>query len=78
MTCGAKTRSGAPCKKPPLTGKTRCRLHGGMSLSGKDHPNFKHGHFTKENRRRTVEGNAQVRYLEDLAIRLGLRAPKHK
>lgn len=30
-TCGAKTRSGSPCKKPPLEGSVRCRLHGGAS-----------------------------------------------
>jgi len=29
--CGAKTRNGAPCQRPPLAGKTRCRLHGGLS-----------------------------------------------
>lgn len=30
-TCGARTRSGAPCKRAPLIGKTRCKLHGGAS-----------------------------------------------
>ncbi len=29
--CGATTRSGGKCKKPPLKGKTRCKLHGGAS-----------------------------------------------
>jgi hypothetical protein len=29
--CGARTRRGTPCQKPPLDGKTRCRLHGGLS-----------------------------------------------
>ena len=29
--CGAKTRAGAPCKTPPVRGRTRCRMHGGMS-----------------------------------------------
>ena len=29
--CAAKTRSGAPCQKHPIAGRTRCRLHGGMS-----------------------------------------------
>ena len=56
VNCGAKTRSGFACQKPPLKGKKRCRLHGGMSLSGKDHPNYKHGHCTKANRRQTAEG----------------------
>ena len=29
--CDAKTRKGTACQKPPLTGKARCRLHGGLS-----------------------------------------------
>ena len=32
-TCGAKTRSGGTCKKPPLRNKNRCKLHGGASIS---------------------------------------------
>lgn len=29
--CLAKTRSGMPCQKRPIAGRTRCRLHGGLS-----------------------------------------------
>lgn len=29
--CLAKTRSGTKCQKPPVKGKSRCRLHGGLS-----------------------------------------------
>ena len=29
--CLAKTRKGTACQKPPLKGKRRCRLHGGLS-----------------------------------------------
>lgn len=29
--CLAKTRSGKKCQKPPIRGKSRCRLHGGLS-----------------------------------------------
>lgn len=29
--CGAKTRNGGRCKLPPMTGATRCRMHGGAS-----------------------------------------------
>lgn len=32
--CGAKTRAGKPCRKPPVKGATRCRLHGGAAGSG--------------------------------------------
>jgi len=46
--CGAKTRQGNPCRKPPLNGRTRCRLHGALSPSDKEHYNFKSGKFTKE------------------------------
>ena len=45
--CNAKTRSGGSCQKPPLQGKSRCRLHGGLSLSGKAHPNYTHGKRSK-------------------------------
>ena len=33
--CGAKTRRGTACQKPPLNGKIRCRLHGGLSTGPK-------------------------------------------
>jgi len=29
--CGARTRAGRPCRAPAVRGKTRCRLHGGLS-----------------------------------------------
>ena len=29
--CGAKCRSGLPCKNLPVRGKKRCRMHGGLS-----------------------------------------------
>jgi hypothetical protein len=35
QSCGAKTRRGAACQKPPLIGKARCRLHGGLSTGPK-------------------------------------------
>ena len=31
MFCSAKTRLGTKCQKPPIKGKKRCRLHGGLS-----------------------------------------------
>ena len=33
--CLAKTRSGSPCQKHPIAGRTRCRLHGGLSTGPK-------------------------------------------
>jgi len=29
--CGAKTRAGTPCRRWPVRGRRRCRLHGGAS-----------------------------------------------
>ena len=39
--CGAKTCSGQPCKKSPLSGKKRCRLHGGNAGAPKGNQNTK-------------------------------------
>lgn len=33
--CGAKTRSGTPCKRKDLLKGGRCRLHGGLSTGPK-------------------------------------------
>jgi len=50
--CGARTRSGAPCKSPPVTGRRRCRMHGGADGSGaprgSKNGNYKHGRHTAE------------------------------
>jgi hypothetical protein len=46
-TCGAKTRSGGECTQPPMP-NGRCRLHGGKSLRGVEHPNFQHGRYAKD------------------------------
>jgi len=49
--CGAKTRSGKPCKSPAVSGKKRCRMHGGAEGSGAPRGNknaLKHGHYTRE------------------------------
>jgi hypothetical protein len=35
-TCNAKTRAGTPCKRSPLAGKRRCRLHGGASTGARN------------------------------------------
>jgi hypothetical protein len=50
--CGAKTRSGIPCKSAPVTGRRRCRMHGGAdgsgAPSGSRNGNYKHGRYTAE------------------------------
>ncbi len=49
--CGARTRSGQPCRAPAVQGKARCRMHGGAKGSGAPAGNrnaLKHGLFTGE------------------------------
>ncbi|WP_394728173.1 HGGxSTG domain-containing protein [Altererythrobacter sp. GH1-8] len=46
--CGAKTRAGGSCRCPAIKGRERCRLHGGRSLQGEAHGQFKHGGNTKD------------------------------
>src|SRR3954470_631086 len=48
--CGAKTRSGSPCRSPAMP-NGRCRMHGGNSpgaLKGKANGNYKKGRYTCE------------------------------
>ena len=49
--CGARTRSGEPCRSPAVDGKKRCRMHGGAPGSGAPRGNknaVKHGLYTRE------------------------------
>jgi hypothetical protein len=51
LRCGARTRTGSPCRSPPVRGKRRCRMHGGAIGSGAPIGNknaFRHGHYTAE------------------------------
>jgi hypothetical protein len=52
--CGAKTRSGRPCRSPVVSGKKRCRMHGGAAGSGAPLGNknaLKHGRYTRAAKR---------------------------
>jgi glucans biosynthesis protein len=47
--CGARTRKGTPCQAPAVSGKVRCRMHGGAKGSGAPVGNrnaVKHGMYT--------------------------------
>jgi len=49
--CGARTRSGQPCRAPAVNGKKRCRMHGGAPGSGAPRGNqnaLKHGRYTRK------------------------------
>jgi len=46
--CGSKTRCGAPCRNLAVRGMKRCRMHGGKSLAGIAHPNYKHGWYAAD------------------------------
>ena len=49
--CGARTRSGTPCRSPAVRGKRRCRMHDGAAGSGAPIGNknaLRHGHYTVE------------------------------
>ena len=49
--CGARTRSGNHCMAPAVSGKRRCRMHGGAPGSGAPRGNknaLKHGRHTRE------------------------------
>jgi hypothetical protein len=49
--CGAKTRSGGVCRSPAVSGRKRCRMHGGAQGSGALKANrnaCKHGLFTRD------------------------------
>jgi hypothetical protein len=45
--CGATTRAGTPCQQPAVSGRERCRMHGGTQAIGFANQNFKHGLFSK-------------------------------
>lgn len=53
--CGARTRSGQPCKARAVFGMERCRMHGGLSTGPK----------TLEGRARIAESNRRRAKRED-------------
>jgi hypothetical protein len=45
--CNGSKRDGLPCTNPAVRGKTKCRQHGGLSLSGMGSPTYKSGKYSK-------------------------------
>jgi hypothetical protein len=67
--CGAKTRSGKPCRSPAVHDNKRCRMHGGAPGSGAPRGNQnarKHGLYTKA----AIEERRQLRALMRQSHRL--------
>ena len=67
--CGARTRTGSPCRSPAVSGKRRCRMHGGAAGSGGQPGNrnaLQHGRYSREvvelrrALRELLEDNAQL------------------
>jgi len=72
LRCGAKTRSGKPCMAPAVSGKKRCRMHGGAPGSGAPIGNqnaLKRGLFTRE----AIEERRALRDLIRSARQLALK-----
>jgi hypothetical protein len=49
--CDATTRSGSVCRSPAVSGRKRCRMHGGAQGSGAPRANQnarKHGLFSRD------------------------------
>ena len=72
--CGARTRSGAPCRSPAVSGKKRCRMHGGAKGSGAPSDNqnaLKHGAYTKHAFQRRAELRVLIREAGKLLKDLG-------
>jgi hypothetical protein len=71
--CGAKTRTGDPCKQAAVRGRARCRMHGGAKGSGGPrgdrNGNFKYGLWTRGSVDMRKAGRTKIR-----EIRAFLRA----
>ena len=78
--CLAKTRRSTPCQKAALKGKTRCRLHGGLSVGprtaeGKARVaavHMKHGRRSKAHMEKVKAINAELRRVILKGRRAGL------
>ncbi len=67
--CGAKTRTSGACRSPAVSGRKRCRMHGGAKRSGAPRANRnarKHGLFTSD----AIAERRQIRALLGEARRL--------
>ena len=78
--CGAKTRAGGMCQNPATRGRTRCKLHGGLSTGPKTpegkarvaEANTKHGRRSSAHVARVKAINAGLRQIIYELRRAGL------
>jgi hypothetical protein len=68
--CGAKTRSGQPCRSPAVRGRPRCRMHGcGRGAGGprgERNGNYRDGLHTKESKAAAASVRKLMREARDL------------
>src|SRR5947209_5509362 len=80
--CGARTRSGAPCRAPKVAGKSRCRMHGGAAGSGapkgKRNGNWRHGRFTCEAIAERHAARSLLRSAHEMLAALARHAEAHR
>jgi glucans biosynthesis protein len=72
--CGARTRSGKPCRSPVVRGKRRCRMHGGAAGSGAPVGNknaLRHGYYSAEAIARRRQVSELIRVARDTLASLG-------
>jgi hypothetical protein len=78
--CGARTRQGTSCRQPAVTGKVRCRMHGGTDGIGAPCGNqnaWKHGRYTAEAIAQRREVAALIRACQDPVMVAGGSAADH-
>ena len=72
MLCHAHTRLGKLCQKHAMNNPSgRCRLHGGLSLSGHQHPNYRHGKRSKAYIENAKIVRAELNLFEQLGNEFG-------
>jgi hypothetical protein len=58
---GHRRRTEEPCGQPAVRGRTKCRLHGGLSVEGMAVAQFKHGRYSKSLPARLAQRAAEAR-----------------
>ena len=80
--CLARTRRGTPCQSPAVTGKTRCRMHGGAAGSGapkgERNGNWRHGRFTCEAIAECQAARDLLRSAHDMLAALARHTEAHR